>query len=326
MLDWSELESRISESERVLITTHVRPDGDALGSELAMADLLLQKGKEVEIYNPSSTPARYRFLDPQSTRIGSQVNGRGRPRSEPDLLMVLDTGTWSQLAGLADFVRQTRADKVVLDHHESQDDLGALALVDPRAEACGMLVHEAYRRFGGQIAPQTASALFVAIGMDTGWLHHSNTTAAVMRVLAELIEHGAEPHRLYQQLYEANSLARYRLLATMLQRLELLLDGRLAVSHLLQRDIAAAGAHPMDTEDFINFAMGMAGVETAVLLIEQAEGGVKISFRSRGGVDCRRLAEQFGGGGHRPAAGAFVNRHMEEARPIILGAVSAAMS
>src|SRR5262245_31025480 len=132
-LPWRQLEGLIAEAERIVLTTHVRPDGDALGSELAMADLLIQRGKEVAIFNPSPTPQRYQFLDPTGARIGFLRPGRDRPAFEPDLLIVLDTGTWSQLADLAPYFRASAASKAVIDHHATQDDLGALRLVDVAA-------------------------------------------------------------------------------------------------------------------------------------------------------------------------------------------------
>lgn len=325
MLAWQELAEAISEAETVLLTTHVRPDGDALGSELAMADLLVQKGKEVEIFNASPTPQRYSFLDPDGSKIGFQTDGKGLPKQTPDLLIVLDTGTWSQLAGLAEYVKQSDARKIVIDHHQSQDDLGALRLVDTRAAACGMLVHEAFEQLQGQMTTQAATALFVAITMDTGWLRHSNASSEVFRVCGELVQAGAKPFELYRDLFEQNSTQRYGLLSRMLQRITTQADGRLATSFVTQADIHESGAHPMDTEDFINYLMSLRGVETAVLFIEQQNGGTKVSFRSRGGLDCSSVAEQFGGGGHKPAAGATLSEPLHQVRATILPAAESAM-
>jgi phosphoesterase RecJ-like protein len=326
MLNWQAVMAMVVEAERVLLTTHVRPDGDALGSELAMAELLLEKGKEVEIFNPSPTPPRYQFLDPTGAQIGAQREGKGLPRMQPDLLMILDTGTWAQLAGLADYVRQLPADKIVIDHHHSQDDLGALQLVDVHAEACGMMVHDAFLRFGAEVTERAAQALFVAIATDTGWVHHSNASAAVFKTLGELVAKGARPTELYQHIYECNSLARLHLMGVMLERLSLRLDGRLASSYILQSDLQRTGAHPMDTEDFINLSLSIRGVEAAVLFIEQASGGTKVSFRARGSLDCSRLAEQFGGGGHRAAAGATLDQTIDGAQRRVLLATELAMT
>ena len=325
MLAWQELEVLVDEAERVLLTTHTRPDGDGLGSELALADLLVQKGKEVEIFNPSPTPRRYHFLDPDGSRIGFPKDSVGAPSMAPDLLIIVDTGTWSQLGRLADYVRQTSARKVVIDHHGSQDDLGALQLVDSASAASGMLIYQAFERLEGQLTADSAHALFVAVAMDTGWLRHPNATPEVFAVAGELVALGARPSEAFHHLFEANTVSRLRLLGVMLDRLTQSRAGRLAYSFLLQQDIRDTDSHPMDTEDFINYLMSVQGVETAALFIEQKGGGTKVSFRSRGGLDCRRLAEQFGGGGHQAAAGATLDIPIDEARKRVLGATELAM-
>lgn len=326
MLNWQGLSNRIAEAERVLLITHVRPDGDALGSELAMAELLLEKGKEVEIYNPSPTPPRYRFLDPGGSRIRSQHDGKGSPETQPDLIIILDTGTWAQLAGLAEFVRSADVSKVVIDHHQSQDDIGALQLVDVEAAAAGMLVYDAFMRLGAELTANAARNLFVAIATDTGWMRHANASPAVFRTLAELVQHGANPSELYQQIYESNSKERLLLMGRMLERMTTLQDGRLATSYVLQADLRETRAHPMDTEDFINLPMSMNGVETTVLFIEQAHGGTKVSFRTRSELDCNRLAGQFGGGGHKKAAGATLDMAIDLVRQRVLHATEQAMA
>ena len=306
MLDWKKLEAAIDEADCVLLTTHTRPDGDALGSELAMADLLLSKGKDVEIVNPSPTPDRYNFLDPQGKRVSWIGAGGPRPQREPDLMIILDTGTFSQLPKLEDFIRSTKAKKIVIDHHVSQDDLGADRFVDVTAPACGILVYRAYKALGIEITQQSAIALFVAIAMDTGWLHHSNSTPEVFRAQADLVERGAQPHEIYRLLYESNSVQRMKLMATLLNRIELSANNQLAISHIEWDDIINVGAHPMDTEDFISHLMAISGVQTALLFIEQRDKGTKVSIRSRT-LDCSKLMEQFGGGGHKAAAGASMS-------------------
>ncbi|MFO0947403.1 MAG: bifunctional oligoribonuclease/PAP phosphatase NrnA [Planctomycetota bacterium] len=325
MLSWHELDRWITEAESILLTTHVRPDGDALGSELAFADLLIQRGKEVEIFNASPTPERYRFLDPVGDRVHFLRLGNEKPKIDPDLIIILDTGTWSQLAGLADYVRQSKARKVVIDHHVSQDELGALRLVDTSAAACGMLVHQAFVQFKQEITPHAAKAMFVAIATDTGWMRHSNCSPQVLETLAHLVAGGAQPHEVYRNIFEQNRLERLRLMCVMIDRIELRAEGRLATSYVLWEDIIAAKAHPMETEDFINYPLTVKGVETAILFIGQVEGGTKVSFRSRGGLNVAEIAEQFGGGGHRPAAGASMTLSVKEAMEAVIPATERAM-
>jgi len=326
MLDWAEFRRLVDAADRIMLTTHVRPDGDALGSELAMRRLLLAKGKEVAIFNPSSTPPRYRFLDPTGNVVGFLSEATPAPPWSPDLFIVLDTGTWSQLPGLRPSFESSNAPKVVVDHHQTQDDLGALRIVDVTQAACGMLVDQAFDEFDVEIDEEAATALFIAVATDTGWMHHPNAGPEVFQSLGKFVARGAKPNHIYRSLYEANSLARLRLLGRVLDKIKLRNDGTLATVTVTQADIAAVNAHPMDTEDFIVYLMSLSGVETAALFIEQKDRRTtKVSFRSRGDVDCSKLAERFGGGGHKPAAGATVNMPLEEAEPAVVQEMQRAM-
>lgn len=302
MLDWNEGKRLIDAAQKVLLTTHVRPDGDALGSELAFADLLSSLGKEVAILNSSPTPERYQFLDPTGSRI-QFLPASPLPAQQPDLFVVLDTGTWSQLAGLADYVRTLTCPKLVVDHHVTQDDLGAVRLVDAGAAATGMLVYGAYRHYGGKIHESAAQAMFVAIAMDTGWMRHSNASPSVFQAMADLVGSGARPHEIYRQLFEQNRLERLKLMRILYDRIELRSDGRIASSYIRWQDFVDTGAHPMETEDFINELMTLRRVEVAALFISQSDGGTKVSFRSRSSFDCSAMAASLGGGGHKAAAG-----------------------
>lgn len=322
-LAWDKLKAAVDRVDSILLTTHVRPDGDALGSELAMAELLEDFGKKVEIYNSSPTPPRYRFLDPAGSRIGFQTDGVGEPHHIPQLFIVLDTGTWSQLAGLADYVRKLNVPKFVVDHHMTQDDLDATRLVDSSAPACGILVDRAFKHFAIRPSPVASQALFTAIAMDTGWMHHPNTTPEVLAVLSDLVEGGAQPSEIYRHLFQSDSPARLRLLATMIANLRVECDGKLAYSSITQEDIHAAQAHPMDTEDFITIPMSIAGVDSAALFIEQREGGTKVSLRSRGLMDCSATGALFGGGGHQAAAGATLQLPIVQAMNAVLEVVRA---
>lgn len=322
MLDWAEFKRRIDSASHVLLTTHVRPDGDALGSELGFRRLLMALGKRVSIFNPGTTPPRYRFLDPTGDVIGYLSSETPAPPSAPDLFVVLDTGTWSQLPGLKPLFEASSAPKVVVDHHQTQDDLGALRIVDVKQAACGMLVYQAFKEFGVSMDEEAANALFIAVATDTGWMHHPNAGPEVFHALADFVACGAKPNLIYRELYETNSLPRLRLLGRVLDKIKLLRDGAIATVSVTQADIADVGAHPMDTEDFIVYLMSLNGVESAVLFIEQKDRqSTKVSFRSRGTIDCSKLAERFEGGGHIPAAGATIHRPLAEAETLVLDAV-----
>jgi phosphoesterase RecJ-like protein len=196
---------------------------------------------------------------------------------------------------------------------------------DVDVEATGCLVVAAADQLGVRLTPEIARPAFVALATDTGWFRFSSTKAATLRLAARLVDAGAAPDRLFKELYENDSHARLQLIGRALARTQTEPGGNLAYSWLERADFAATGALPSDSEDIINMLLSVGGTQAAVLLVEQPAGGFKISLRSRCRVDCSALAERFGGGGHRSAAGTFLNEPLESARQKILDAVRAAM-
>jgi phosphoesterase RecJ-like protein len=305
------------------LTTHVRPDGDGIGSILALGDVLRQMGKEVRLVLLSSFPPRYRFLDPDHKIEVFAKSGDAWKNC--DAVVVMDTGTWNQLGDFGPFLRNLTVPKVVIDHHVTQDDLGALQLVDVKAEATGRLCYEAIQALGQSLSQKAANDLLVALGMDTGWFQHSNTTAASFALASELVKVGAQPNPISDQLFQNSPLARLKLNGIVLERLQVTCGGLVAHTEIRLADYAATGATPADTEDLVNYTRSVAGVEVGLLFMEQPKGGVKVSFRSRSKVDVARLAETFGGGGHQRAAGATIHASLEEARNQVLAAVADAL-
>lgn len=323
-LDWSPFVKLVAAHQRFLLTAHIRPDGDALGSLLGLADGLQQLGKTVQAAIASSIPPRYDFLDPERRVVPFQLPGDEYKKAE--VVVVLDTGTWNQLGDFGTLLKAHPGPRVVIDHHLTQDDLGATRYVDTKAEATGRLVHDALTALGTKIAPATAERLFTALAMDTGWYRHQNTSAATLILAADLVAAGANPTRIYELLFEQDSLSRLRLTGVVLSRMQVLHNGRIAITEVHRGDYDATGAVPQDSEDLINYTRSIAGVEVGLFLLEQPRGGVKISFRSRNAVDVAKLAETFGGGGHRLAAGAIVNdQPLDIVRGRVLAAVQAAI-
>jgi phosphoesterase RecJ-like protein len=326
-LDWPRFVQLIRDHRRFLLTTHIRPDCDALGSCLGMAGVLERLGKQVRIVNGQATPPNLKFID-RNNRIealGVDVQAAELLADGFDILMVLDTSAWAQLGPMGEIVRATKAKKIVLDHHASGDDLGAEQFKNVSAEATGRLVVEAAEHLEVPLSRDVAQPLFAALATDTGWFRFASTTAESLRVGAKLIEAGAVPHELYHDLYENNTLARTKLIGRILARAEADLDGKLVYTAVTLDDFQATGALPTDTEDVINLTLQVGTAQVALIMVEQQTGGFKISFRSRCAVDCSKLAEQFGGGGHKAAAGAFIKEPFEAARAKLLDAVRQAM-
>lgn len=321
---WGPFVEFVRRHQRFLLTTHIRPDGDGLGSMLGLADVLGHHGKQVRMTVASVLPARYDFLN-AGGRI-ERFQPPGDAYRDLDAILVLDTGTWNQLGDFGPFLRAAPVAKAVIDHHVTQDDLGATRFVDTNAEATGRLVHEAITALGGPLPESAAQALFVALAMDTGWFRHSNTRAPTFALASELVRSGARPELLYEHLFEQSSLARLRLTGLVLERLQTAADGKIAFSEIRLADYTATGALPQDTEDLVNYTRAVSGVEVGLFFMEQPRGGVKVSFRSRARVDVARIAEQFGGGGHRQASGAVVETSLEAARAAVLQAVQTALA
>ena len=324
-IDWARFIEIIHNHQRFLLTSHIRPDCDALGSELGMAGILDALGKEVLIVNGHPTPPNLASVDPQGRirTLGEDI--QPEQLSEVQVIIILDTSAWAQLGPMSDVIRASQAKKMVLDHHVNADELGAELFKDTKAEATGRLVMQAAEQLQVPLTSDIAYALFAAIATDTGWFRFPSTTADTYRAAAELLDAGVRPEVIFNQLYEQDTLGRVRLRGVILSRVVSELDGRLAHTYVLSDDFNRTGALPSDTEDAINMTLAIAGTEFAVIFVEQASGGFKLSFRSRCGLDCSRIAEQFGGGGHKAAAGAFVPGSLAEAQPRVLDLIRAAM-
>jgi len=301
-IDWRPFVELVKQHKSFVLTSHMRPDCDAIGSELALALALRAIGKQVQIVNGDAVPPHIAFIDPQHDVL---VVGRDVPAADvrPDVLVVLDTSAWAQLGPMADVVRESSAKKIVIDHHVSQDDMSALVFKDTDSEATGRLVLSAIDALGVAVTPQIASPLFTAIATDTGWFRFNSVTALTFAAAGRLVHSGAKPADVFAALYEQNTLARLHLQGRILNAAKTELDGRLIYSAATPRDLAETGAEATDTEDVVNRLLGVAGVEVGLLFLELGPDETKVSLRSRTGFDVRQVAEQFGGGGHAAASG-----------------------
>ena len=325
-IDWEPLRDIIERHQRFVLSSHVRPDADAVGSELAFAGILERMGKSVRIVNPSAMPANLAFLDPDGRvrKIGEGITAE--EITDTDVHVVLDTSAWAQLIDLGGVLRQTKAVKVCIDHHVSSDALGAIEFKDVEAEATGALVFRMAEALGYPLSTEEAVPLYCAIATDTGWFRFSSTTSDTMRIAGRLIDLGAQPHVIYQLLHEQYSYARIRLAGLILSRVTLESGGRLAYTWVTLGDFAETGAAPADTEDLVNESLRIAGTEAAFIAIEQPNKRIKVSFRSRSRLNVAAVAEQFGGGGHKQAAGAVLDGPLPAARDTVLAAMKNALA
>jgi phosphoesterase RecJ-like protein len=337
----------INKSRRVLLTTHIRPDGDACGCIAAISETLSTLGKNVKILLLSELPAWYEFLFEQEPEIFSE-----KTKIDSDLIVIVDTDTYNQLPEFDKYLKHQKAEVrrqrsenrgqksevgsqippssviyplssvLVIDHHATSDNIGDVRLMDNSAAATALIVFDLLKYAGWPITKKIAEALFVAVSTDTGWFQFDNTDSRVLRVCAGLIDAGAHPSRMYRDLYQNFSPQRFKLMTAMLNTLELHLSGRFATQHLSQADFKRTGAKYGDTENLVDECRRISGVEATALFVELADGRVKVSLRSRGAIDVCKIAAKFGGGGHKMAAGVHLPGPIENAQNLIFNAVA----
>ena len=316
----------LSRAKRVLVTTHVRPDGDALGSSAAMVLGMRKMGIDSQVLLLSHLPSKYAFIF-KDNQIEHHDAEAGWPTaldlSKFDMLLVVDTGTWSQLPGLQERIGNWNVPKLVVDHHLTQENWADAKLVITQAAAAGEIAAELLDRWGVAIDQPIAAALYLAIASDTGWFQFSNTRPYTLRLAARLIEAGVDTDRLYQSLYQNERVERLALQTRALQSLELLMDGRLAVMRVRKSDFEQTKANVPDTENLINVPLQVRTVQVSILIVEPKDNGpVRISLRSKGQVDVAKFAEQFGGGGHARASGLKLNGDFQQAHDRVIAAMS----
>jgi phosphoesterase RecJ-like protein len=286
-------------AQSVLLTMHRGPDGDALGSALALACVLREMGRKATVYNPDELPYNFRFLCGASEVVKSLP-----PDAAFDVTIATDAGSFERLG--PDVPKPPRRGVFLnLDHHMTTEPFGDVNYVDPAAASVGILAYKIIRGLGQPLSKDAAECIYASILADTGSFRYSSTDPECLRIAAELIEAGVEPWEMTVRVYEMQPLARMRLLAEVLGTLEV--HGKLATI-TITNDMMARTKSELDlTDGFINYARSVDGVEVAASFREPEGGGPwRISFRSRGKVNVAAIAQKFGGGGHHNAAGCSI--------------------
>ncbi|HEX7573623.1 MAG TPA: bifunctional oligoribonuclease/PAP phosphatase NrnA [Bacteroidota bacterium] len=292
--------------ERFVLTTHINPDGDGIGSEIALASWLRERGKDVRVINHSILPAVYRFLDPGGTIAVFDPPRDGPAIAAADLIVVLDTNHPDRLQSMKEAVLGSPALKVCIDHHLDPDPFASPALIDADATSTGEILYRLLFRDGenGPTA-EIATGLYCAIMTDTGSFRYPRTGPMTHTIVARLIASGADPVRIYAEVYERWSTGRIHLLGEVLAGLRTEFGGLLAHVTITREMLSRTGTSEEDTDNFTTYPMSVEGVRVGILFLE-IEGGVKMSFRSKGMIPINALAMEFGGNGHRNAAGARI--------------------
>lgn len=316
--DIARLAKVLAGQRRFLLVPHERPDGDACGSMLALAGALTGAGKEVHTILPSPPGPRYAFLfeDRSTPVLERDVTVAGLP--EVDVAVIIDTSALRQLTALAGWLKGFAGQVVAIDHHERGDLRCDAALFDESAAATGLLVCKLLEHLGWLGGSTMAGHLLTAIGTDTGWFSYSNATDECFEWAARLGRMGAPIHTIHERLFLSDSPQRFRLVGRVLSSAELLAEGRVVVFTLRRDDFRQTGASEAHTENLVDQASRLKTMRVAALFVEASDGTVRISLRSREPFDVAALAQRFGGGGHRRAAGVKVKGRLDEVRPRIV--------
>jgi phosphoesterase RecJ-like protein len=289
--------------DRFLVTTHENPDGDALGSLLAMKLALTQLGKDVRTYLAGSTPLpqEYAFM-----RLDDDLLRELPDDAAERVLVAVDCANESRLGPDPEILMSAPL-VLNIDHHHDNTRFGDVDLVVSHASSTGEVLSDLFRELGVRVTPEIAEALYIALVTDTGRFQYTNTTPKTLRLAAELVEAGANIHRVFQGVYESVQFAKLKLLARALERAQVFEGGRLVVSHLLREDFTDVGAAEPYAEGIIDYLRAVEGADMAVLIREppRSDGPTRrVSLRaSVDELDVSAIARRWGGGGHRQAAG-----------------------
>jgi len=298
----------IGEGERFLVCSHSRPDGDAVGSVLAMGMLLEQMGKRADLVTADRIPVVYRGLPgADGMRTAMRVHGP----YDAVILLECDGVERTRLEGLEKFFL------VNIDHHASGIEFAHINWIDHEAACVGEMVFRLYKALGARITPDAATCMYTTVLTDTGGFIYGGTRASTFELARELTLAGADPIRIAQQVYFSTPMSKLLLLGAALQNLHR--EGRLAWLWITHQDMMRSCALEEDCEGIVNYALSIAEVEAATFLRELAENRIRVSLRSKGKINVAEIAERLGGGGHENAAGCTLDGPLSRAREQIVG-------
>ncbi len=314
---FGEVAERIEKGRRFLVTTHVNPEGDAVGSLLGLTLALRWLGKDVTAYMEDPVPYIYRFLPGADTVVDALFED-----DTFDGCFVVDCGQKKRLGGRFN-VLKSPGTIINIDHHKTNDNFGDINIIVPEASAAGEIIYDLLRFLRVDITPDIATNLYVAIHTDTGSFRYSSSTSDAFIKAGELVRLGADPWEITIRIYESYPENKLRLLGMALSTLEVVeVDSRKIATMVVTLDMMRRvdGGREL-TDGFVNFARAIEGVETGILFREESPGEFKISLRSKGRIDVSRVARFFGGGGHRNASGFNIKGGLEEVKMRVIDAV-----
>ena len=312
---------RIESLRRPLLVSHIRLDGDALGSELALWHLLRARGLDPRVVNDSLIPLIYRWM-PGVESVGTSARDL---RGAYDAVIMVDNPSWSRAKAIRDALPRDIA-TISIDHHIPVEQTAEFAWVDTGRSSVGEMIYALARAGEWTIPPEAATCMYVALLTDTGRFTFPNTTAETLHVAGDLVQLGAEHVRAAEKVYQETTFGLFKLRGETMDSLKLFSGGRIAVMTITHDMLQRNGVDPIDTQEMADYPRSVSGVQIGVLLREmKAEGQVKVSLRARKGTNIEPAARALGGGGHKEAAGAEVNGGTAEVEARVLQLVQTAL-
>jgi len=309
--------SILKAAKRVLICTHARPDGDALGSELALGRLLAGQGKDVDLVVEAGAPADLTFL-PGSARIGGTA---AAVRPPYDWMVVVDAAGIERIEGMQKAIPPGQR-ILNIDHHASNTRFGHQNWVEPESASVGEMIYVLAREAGWPIDRDAAVCLYVAVITDTGRFAFSSTRPSTHLMAAELLKLGVQPGEINRQIWGSKSLGELKLHGETIRSIRTAEKGRIAWAALTQEMFDASGVVPLESQDYVTLVKSVKGVEVAILLRPLSDREIKISLRTESSADASAICALFGGGGHKRAAGATLRMSMDDAVKAVVAAAA----
>jgi len=313
-----QLADAIARSEQIVITTHIKADGDGIGSELALRRALRGMGKDARVINDTPVPQPLKFMLDEEDEIVFFDPARDRDFIlSADLIIVVDVALLYRLGRLQSFFEASKAEKICVDHHLEGDDIFSHKLVEPCATSTGELVFELLREMKCELTPSIAKALYTSIVVDSGCLSYERCVSGTFKIVSELVEKGANPYEVHLSLHWQKTLPELKLEGDVISKLQV--RGEVAYSYVKGETARHLAVDPMEMPELVHIPLALGDVEIALLFIENGGNEIKVSARSKGRVKVCELARVFGGGGHSLAAGFVLEGPLEAAIEKVVG-------
>ena len=305
----------INKYNKFLITAHVNPEGDSLGSQLGMKALLESLGKTAFIVDNDVVPEHYKFL-PKAREISNKLDAK----VDFEAAVILDCPTLKRIGKVNDLIGSGKF-VINIDHHISNEKFGDVNWVDPNASSAGEMVYKIYKELGIKLTKETAMVLYIAILTDTGSFNYDNTSSITHDIAGELLGYGIDPASVSESVYEKRSLSDIKLFGLVLSTIKVNKEGDVAYLEVTKKILQSTGADLMKAEGFVNYARSIDKVKVAMIFKEDVDNKISVSFRSKGEADVNSIASFFGGGGHVKASGCVIEGALADVEKKVLAKV-----